>query len=183
MSYRFSFSWARIVPTGRIADGVNQAGIDHYSRFIDALIDAGIQPFATLFHWDMPFPLVQDGAWLNETVINHFADYSRIIFREYGDRVKFWLTFNEPHVFCPSDWMYAQHNAFQDPPVKPYVCAHNVIKSHAVAYRIYDKEFRQEQQGKVGITLNCDWPEPKDPNNRTHVEASDRSMHFHVIFV
>lgn len=180
MSYRFSLSWARIVPTGRVADGVNQAGLDHYNQMIDALLAADILPFVTLYHWDLPMPLVQDDAWLNETIANHFADYARVVFNEYGDRVKYWLSFNEPHVFCPSEWQYAQHGFFQDPPVKPYICAHNVIKSHALAYRIYDKEFRATQQGKVGITLNCDWPEPKDLSNATHVEASDRSMHFHV---
>lgn len=183
MSYRFSISWPRIIPTGRIADGINQLGIDHYSRFIDALLEAGIQPFVTLYHWDMPMPLVEQGSWLNDTIVDHFADYARIIFGAYGDRVKLWLTFNEPHIFCQYDWQYGEHDPFEDPPLKPYICAHNVIKSHAVAYRLYDKEFRGEQQGKVGITLDCNWPEPKDPSNQTHVEASERQMHFYVRFI
>jgi beta-glucosidase/6-phospho-beta-glucosidase/beta-galactosidase len=178
--YRFSLSWARIVPTGRVADGVNQAGIDHYNRLIDALLTEGIQPFVTLYHWDLPMPLTEDGSWLNDTISTNFRDYARIGFEQFGDRVKLWLTFNEPHVFCQSDWQYGEHEPFQDPPVKPYVCAHNVVKAHALAYRLYDEMFRQEQNGKIGITLNCDWPEPKDLMNATHVEASDRSMHFHV---
>jgi len=128
-------------------------------------------------------PLTLDGSWLNETIVDHFKDYAKVAFENFGDRVKLWLTFNEPHVFCPSDWTYGEHDPFQDPPVKPYVCAHNVVKSHAVAYRVYDEMFRQEQNGKIGITLNCDWPEPKNLTNPSHVEASDRSMHFHVSVV
>jgi len=116
---------------------------------------------------------------LNETIVDHFRDYARIAFRSFGDRVKLWLSFNEPHVFCPSDWSYLDHDFYQEkPPVKPYVCAHNVIKSHALAWRVYDEEFRPVQNGQMGITLNCDWPEP-NVNDAAHNAASDRSMHFH----
>lgn len=106
------------MPTGKVADGVNQAGIDHYNEVIDTLLANGIQPFITLYHWDLPLPLVEEDSWLNETIVDHYKDYAEIVFREFGDRVKLWLTFNEPHVFCPSDWTYAQHNPFQDPPGK-----------------------------------------------------------------
>ncbi|XP_021963511.1 lactase-phlorizin hydrolase isoform X2 [Folsomia candida] len=178
--YRFSLSWARIVPTGRVADGVNQAGIDHYNEVIDNLIAEGITPFITLYHWDLPLPLTWDGSWLNEDIIEHFKDYARIVFENYGDRVKLWLSFNEPHVFCFADWTYAYLNPFNwTQPVKPYICSHNILKAHALAWRMYDSEFRPTQGGKMGITLNCDWPEPLDPANSAHVEASDRSMHFH----
>lgn len=108
--YRFSLSWARIVPTGRIADGVNQAGIDHYNEVIDNLIEEGITPFITLYHWDLPLPLTWDGGWLNEEIIQHFQDYARIAFENFGDRVQLWLSFNEPHVFCLADWTYAYLN-------------------------------------------------------------------------
>jgi lactase-phlorizin hydrolase len=91
------------------------------------------------------------------------------------------LTFNEPHVFCGAPWTYAYLNSLKwnEPPEKPYQCAHNVIKAHALAWRLYDEEFRPSQNGQVGITLNCDWPEPLDPDNPAHQNASDRSMHFH----
>jgi len=168
------------VPTGRIGDGINFAGIAHYNQVINALLAEGIEPFLTLYHWDLPMPLTQDGSWLNDTIVDHFEDYARVAFGAFGDRVKMWLTFNEPHVFCPSDWTYGSKEPLQDPPVEPYICGHNVVKAHALAYHVYDKEFRPSQKGQLGITLNCDWPEAKDPTDPAHVEASDRAMHFHV---
>jgi beta-glucosidase/6-phospho-beta-glucosidase/beta-galactosidase len=166
------------VPTGRVADGINQAGIDHYHQVIDDLLEKGVQPFITLYHWDEPLPLVWSGSWLSDSIVNHFLDYARIVFREYAGKVKLWLSFNEPHVFCPSDWTYGYLQPFSNPPVKPYICAHNVIKAHALAYRLFDAEYRQG--GEMGITLNVDWPEPLNSSDSTHNDASDRSMHFHV---
>jgi len=176
--YRFSLSWSRIVPTGRVLDGINRPGITYYNNLINALLDEGIVPFITLYHWDTPMGLQNDGGWLNETIVDHFADFSRVVFREFGDRVKWWLTFNEPHVFCLADWNYGLHEPWEEPPEKPYICTHNVVKSHARTFRIYDTEFRPSQDGKLGITLNCDWSEPKNQSDPEHMAAMDRSMHF-----
>jgi len=123
-------------------------------------------------------PLQNEGGWLNDTIVDHFADFSRIVFREFGDRVKFWLTFNEPRVFCLADWNYITHDEFENPPERQYICAHNVIKAHARAYRIYDTEFRPNQNGQMGITLHYDWAEPRNRSDPTHIEAMHRSMHF-----
>jgi len=176
--YRFSLSWPRIVPTGRIADGVNMAGIEYYNKLINALLAEGIQPFITLYHWDFPLALIEEKAWLGDAIVDHFADYARLAFSMYGDRVKYWLSFNEPHVFCLNEWNYLEHGGFEEPPERQYTCAHNVVKCHAKAWRIYDTEFRPIQGGKMGITLNVDWSEPKDSQDPEHVAASDRSMHF-----
>ncbi len=121
-----------------------------------------------------------DGGWLNDTIVDHFADYARVTYENFGDRVKWWLSFNEPHVFCLNDWNYGQKQPFEEPPKKPYICAHNVVKAHAKAWRIYDDEYRSTQQGKMGITLNCDWSEPKNRSDPEHVLAMDRSVHFRV---
>jgi lactase-phlorizin hydrolase len=176
--YRFSLSWARIVPTGRVIDGINPAGLAYYNKLIDALLAEGITPFITLYHWDLPMGLLNEGGWLNQTIVDHFGDYARTVYRAFGDRVKWWLTFNEPHVFCLADWNYGEHDPFEEPPEKPYICTHNVIKSHALAFRIYDAEFRPFQKGQMGITLNCDWSEPKNRSDPEHVAAKERSMHF-----
>lgn len=178
--YRFSLAWTRIVPTGRISDGIEQAGIDYYNNLIDGLLAEGIEPFITLYHWDLPMGLQADGGWLNETVINHFADFSRIAFDAFGDRVKLWLTFNEPKVFCLADWNFGLHEPFEEPPEKPYVCAHHVVMAHALAYRIYEKEFKPTQNGQLGITLNSNWAGPKNESNPEDVAASERSMQFAV---
>ncbi|XP_037025293.1 myrosinase 1-like [Bradysia coprophila] len=176
--YRFSLSWSRIVPTGRVADGVSLPGIDYYNRLIDALLAEDIVPFITLYHWDTPLGVQNDGGWLNDTIVDHFADYARVTYEAFGDRVKWWLTFNEPHVFCLANWNYGEQDPFEQPPRQQYICAHNVVKSHAKAWRIYDEEYRQTQQGKMGITLNCDWSEPKDRSDPEHLEAMERSVQF-----
>lgn len=121
-----------------------------------------------------------DGGWLNDDIVNHFADYSRIVFDAFGDRVKLWLSFNEPHVFCLANWNYIEESPFDEPPVKPYICAHNVVKAHALSWRIYDEEFRPAQNGEMGITLNCDFSEAKNRSDPEHMAAMERSLHFRV---
>lgn len=142
-----------------------------------------IIPFITLYHWDTPQRIQEDGGWLDDKIVDHFADFARIAFEAFGDRVKWWLTFNEPHVFCLADWNYADKDIYkEEPPKRPYICAHNVVKAHAKAWRIYDEEYRSLQQGKMGITLNCDWSEPKNRSDPDHLEAMERSVNFRVSF-
>lgn len=93
-SYRFSLSWPRLIPQGR--GQVNQLGIDFYSRLIDELLTAGIQPNVTLYHWDLPQALEDQGGWINRDIIGAFSDYAALAFRSYGDRVRRWATLNEP---------------------------------------------------------------------------------------
>ncbi len=93
-AYRFSLAWPRIVPDGRGA--VNEAGLDFYDRLVDTLLARGIQPFATLYHWDLPSPLEREGGWTNRDTALAFADYVDVITRRLGDRVASWITLNEP---------------------------------------------------------------------------------------
>ncbi len=93
-SYRFSLSWPRLIPDGQ--GRINPQGIDFYSRLIDALLDAGIEPNVTLYHWDLPQALEDRGGWTNHDSIGWFADYAETAFRVYGDRVQRWATLNEP---------------------------------------------------------------------------------------
>lgn len=96
-AYRFSVAWPRVLPEGR--GSVNQKGLDFYSRLVDGLLEAGIQPWATLFHWDMPHVLQREGGWLNPATGDAFAEYARAVGDTLGDRVKHWMTFNEPQCF------------------------------------------------------------------------------------
>jgi beta-glucosidase len=96
-SYRFSFSWSRIQPTGTGA--VNQKGLDHYSRLVDALLEAGIRPFCTLYHWDLPQGLEDRGGWPNRDLAGFFADYAAILAKALGDRITVWAPFNMPWAF------------------------------------------------------------------------------------
>ncbi len=96
-SCRFSVAWTRIQPTGR--GPINQKGIDFYSRYVDALLEAGIRPMCTVFHWDLPQALEDQGGWPNREVYKYFADYSSIVAKAFSDRVQTWAIFNEPWVF------------------------------------------------------------------------------------
>jgi 6-phospho-beta-glucosidase len=86
-SFRFSISWTRIFPKGY--GEINQAGIDHYNKVIDCLLAAGIEPFVDVFHWDLPQALAEEGGWKNRDIIEHFVNFARVCFENFGDRVKY----------------------------------------------------------------------------------------------
>ncbi|WP_269542087.1 GH1 family beta-glucosidase [Cerasicoccus fimbriatus] len=96
-AYRFSLSWPRIMPEGKGA--VNQAGLDFYSRLVDSLLETGITPWVTLFHWDYPLHLFYEGGWMNSASPQWFEDYTEVVVKALGDRVKHWITHNEPQMF------------------------------------------------------------------------------------
>lgn len=96
-AYRFSLSWARILPEG--TGKVNEAGIKFYSDLIDALLENGITPYVTLYHWDLPYALHQKGGWLNPEIQNWFAEYTKVVMDAFSDRVTHWITQNEPQCF------------------------------------------------------------------------------------
>ncbi|XP_002735632.1 cytosolic beta-glucosidase-like [Saccoglossus kowalevskii] len=178
-NYRFSIAWSRVLPTGKI-DSVNEDGIAYYNNVIDELLDNGIDPMVTLYHWDLPQGLHDDyGGWMNESIINDFNDYAKLCFERFGDRVKFWITFNEPWIVALLGYesgVFAP--GINEPGTIPYVVGHNLIKSHAEAWHTYDDQFRSVQKGVIGITLNSDWSEPHDRKNYKHIFASERAMQF-----
>jgi|CXWL01.1.fsa_nt_gi beta-glucosidase len=105
--YRFSISWARIYPD---ASGVvNQKGLDYYSRLVDELLANGVMPFPTLYHWDLPQWLEDQGGWSNRDIIAHFSKYAETMVNALGDRVKNWMVFNEPWVFVYLGYLYGVH--------------------------------------------------------------------------
>jgi len=192
--YRFSIAWPRIFPTGRAADGLNSQGIDYYNNLIDKLLDAGITPYVTLYHWDLPQGLLsppEKRAWWarNNTtgepiqeIQEEFLSFVDTCFTAFGDRVKMWFTFNEPWTltFLASGWGKAPcHPDLSEQSKDPYIAAHNVLNAHAAAVDLYRKKFQQKQGGKIGITLNSDWREPKtsDPQD---VAAALRGMAFNL---
>jgi beta-glucosidase len=106
-SYRFSIAWPRIQPTG--AGPANAKGLDHYSRLVDALLAAGIRPFPTLYHWDLPQALEERGGWPNRDTAGRFVDYAEIVVRALGDRVRDWIILNEPGVFTTLGYFLGVH--------------------------------------------------------------------------
>lgn len=99
--YRFSVSWPRILPTGDITN-VNEKGIEYYNKIIDNLLEQKIEPMITMYHYDLPLRLQQIGGWSNELIVDYFKAYAKLLFERFGDRVKYWVTFNEPYIICRS---------------------------------------------------------------------------------
>ena len=95
-AYRFSMSWPRVLPQGR--GRVNPSGLDFYSRLVDALLEAQIEPYVTLYHWDLPQALQEQGGWPARSTAEAFVEYADLVTRRLGDRVKHWMTLNEPFV-------------------------------------------------------------------------------------
>ena len=108
-AYRFSISWPRVLPDGTLRGGINQRGLDFYRRLCEQLQDAGIRPFATLYHWDLPLALQKNGGWASRDVTAHFADYAALVARELGDAVKDWIVLNEPFIFTFLGYGIGQH--------------------------------------------------------------------------
>ncbi|XP_023022476.2 myrosinase 1 isoform X1 [Leptinotarsa decemlineata] len=177
--FRLSLSWNRILPNG-IADKVNPLGVAYYKNLLKELKDNGIKPLVTIFHWDLPQVLLDQGGFLNDSIIDWFGDYARVCFESFGDDVQYWITINEPKQVCIGGYGYG----FFPPMVKSqglleYECNHNVIKAHARAWHIYDKEFRSKQGGKIGITFDAPAtvPASETPGDK---EAAERRYHFEI---
>ncbi|XP_048245897.1 lactase-phlorizin hydrolase-like [Haliotis rufescens] len=176
--YRFSISWPRVMPYGN-GTVINQSGLDYYNRLINELLANGIQPMVTMYHWDLPEAIEEDGGWLNGDIVDLFTGYAKLCFKTFGDRVKFWITFNEPLVVAVGGYGDGgKAPGLHQPGTYPYIVAHNIIKSHASTYRLYDEEFRALQKGQVGITLSMVYNQPKDPNSAADRDAAERASQF-----
>lgn len=172
-SYRFSISWTRIIPDG---DGkVNEKGIAFYNALIDELLSAGIEPMLTLFHWDMPQALMDRGGWVNPESVNWYLKYAEVIFDRFGGKVKKFITFNEPFVF--TDFGYVTGTF--PPGIKgdyysKLRAAHNVLKSHGAAVRLFRKK---KIKGEIGITLDYAYNCPAT-QSKEDIEAAERANEF-----
>ena len=154
-AYRFSMSWPRILPDGR--GRVNQAGLDFYSRLVDGLLAADIIPFVTLYHWDMPQALQDQGGWPERATAEAFAEYTEAASRHLGDRVKNWITHNEP--WCASILSYAlgEHAPGLRDMSAAIRASHHLLLSHGWAVPIIRAN---SPDSEVGITLNFEATEP-----------------------
>lgn len=154
-AYRFSIAWGRLLPEG--VGRVNPAGVDFYSRLVDALLAAGIQPLVTLYHWDLPAALDERGGWLNRDVADWFAEYARLCYRTLGDRVARWVTLNEPWVVADGGYLHGGMAPGHASPYELPLATHNLLRAHAAAVQA----FRAERGGgQIGLVVNL---EPKYP--------------------
>ncbi|KAF9258336.1 glycoside hydrolase family 1 protein [Marasmius fiardii PR-910] len=190
-SYRFSMSWSRIIPLGGRNDPVNPKGIEFYSNLVDGLLERGIIPFVTLYHWDLPQALHDRyGGWLNkDEIVKDYTRYARVCFEAFGDRVKHWLTMNEPWcvsilgygrgVFAPGRSSDRERSPEGDSATEPWIVGHSVILSHAHAVKVYREEFKSKQGGQIGITLNGDWQMPWD-DTPENIAAAQHALDFAI---
>ena len=151
-AYRFSISWPRVLPNG--CGAVNPASLDFYDRLVDELLAADIQPFATLYHWDLPQALQDRGGWGNRDVCGYFADYAALMARRLGDRVRHWATFNEPMGIAFAGHRSGEHApGLQDDKLALQV-AHHLLVAHGLAAQAIRAI---APQLNAGIVIDC-WP-------------------------
>ena len=172
-TYRFSIAWPRIQPNG--VGEANPEGIAYYNALIDELLANGITPFVTLYHWDLPLELqfCYDG-WANPTITDKFADYAKICFDAFGDRVKHWITFNESWCISVLGYGSGTHAPGRKNDLEAYKVAHNLLISHAKAVKIFREN---KYDGIIGITNNTEWKEPMT-DSPEDIEAADRAVTF-----
>lgn len=148
-AFRFSIAWPRVLPRGR--GSVNDVGLDFYDRLVDALLEQGIEPFPTLFHWDTPQMLEDEGGWTSRATAEAFAEYADIVARRLGDRVRFWVTHNEPWVHAWIGHAWGQHAPGRTSERDAVIAAHHLLLSHGWAV---DAIRRSAPDAQVGIVLN-----------------------------
>lgn len=171
-TYRFSISWVRIMPDGR---SVNQKGLDFYASLLDKLNAAGIRPWVTLYHWDLPQQLQDAGGWANRQTAYLFAEYARIVYSALGDRARYWTTLNEPWCASLLSYVGGEHAPGHNDPVEGVAAVHHLLLAHGLAA----KEIRQIAQQKqwdlrLGITLNFAWAHAADATSEADKDAARR---------
>ncbi len=166
-AYRFSIAWPRILPTGRGA--VNVAGLDFYDRLVDGLLAAGIAPWPTLYHWDLPQALEDEGGWTNRATIDAFVELADAVSARLGDRVEHWITHNEPWCVSVLGHAYGVHAPGKRDWREALVASHHLLLSHGRAVPV----IRHNSAGsKVGITMLVSECVPASPSEADRISAT-----------
>nr|XP_022913994.1 myrosinase 1-like [Onthophagus taurus] len=180
--YRFSISWTRILSSG-LPNSLNPDGIRYYNQVIDEIVAKNMIPMITLFHFDLPQTLQELGGLPNEILVDYFVYFARIAFQNFGDRVKMWITINEPLQmcrFCYGGWYGIFSPPFPNQPaLADYLCARTLIRAHAKIYHLYNEEFKISQGGQIGYTIHSYWYEPKS-DSLEDMEAAERMFEFYT---
>ncbi|GLJ32581.1 hypothetical protein SUGI_0655630 [Cryptomeria japonica] len=188
--YRFSISWPRLIPEGR--GPVNFGGVKYYNNLIDGLLKHGIEPFVTLNHFDLPQVLEDEyGGWLDSQIVKDFADYAETCFELFGDRVKYWVTINEPNLQGLTGYDIGKNAPGRcsapfgncsagNSTTEPYIAVHHKILSHAAAVQRFRKfKATRNLNSSIGLTLLAEWYEPLT-NSSQDLKAAARIADFTI---
>ncbi|XP_057971557.1 beta-glucosidase 18-like [Malania oleifera] len=192
-AYRFSISWARILPRGRTG-AINTAALMFYNNIIDHLLLKGIEPFVTINHLEIP-QVLEDryGGFLSPLVQEDFVHFAEVCFKKFGDRVKYWITINEPNVFAELGYLWGTYPpghcsapfgncSIGNSEREPLVVVHNMLLSHAKAVHLYRKHYQPKQGGCIGLVVHSFMYEPLTDQELDH-EAALRALAFDVAWV
>lgn len=171
-AYRFSISWSRILPEG--IGRVNEAGVRFYNQLIDELLDAGIEPYITLYHWDLPYELYKRGGWMNPESVSWFGEYAKTVAERFSDRATHFFTFNEPQCFVGLGFVTGEHAPGLKAPLRDsFEMAHNVLKAHGQAVLMLRQYGKQPLEIGYAPTCSVAYPVSGRPED---VEAARQTM-------
>ena len=169
-AYRFSVSWPRVLPSG--AGAPNEPGISFYDRLVDALLEAGIEPWLCLYHWDLPQALQERGGWTNRAIAGWFADYADLVARRLGDRVKRFATFNEPSIFTLFGYAFGLHAPGSHDAERLHAAIHHVNLAHGAAVDALRSRVGGAEIGCIHTMQPCR-PASPAPQDRAAAETID----------
>jgi beta-glucosidase len=169
-SYRFSIAWSRVLPAGR--GKVNPKGLDFYDRLIDLLLENGIQPFPTLYHWDLPQALEDQGGWPQRDIVDAFVQYTEVVVNRLGDRVKSWTTLNEPWVAAWPGYGFGTLAPGRTGESTALAAAHHMLLAHGRAVEVIRRDV---PEARVGIVLNLIpvYPNTQSEEDRAAARVAD----------
>ncbi|MTD55841.1 GH1 family beta-glucosidase [Amycolatopsis pithecellobii] len=175
-AYRFSVSWSRVMPDGK---RVSQEGLDFYRRLVDELTAKGVEPVVTLYHWDLPQALEDEGGWRNRELAGHFAEYAQTVHSALGDRVRQWTTINEPFCSAFLGYFAGIHAPGDTDPAAALVAAHHLLLAHGTALQALRAQARPEHSFSVALNFSPALAEGYGPE---HVDAARKFDGMHNRF-
>ena len=170
--YRFSIDWSRVLPEG--TGKVNEKGIDFYNALIDELLEQGIEPYITLYHWELPYEIYKRGGWMNPEIVEWFGQYARLVAERFSDRVKYFFTLNEPQCFVGLGFLQGCHAPGVKAPLRDTIeMAHNALKAHGRAVQMLRAYGKQNVQIGYAPTSGMCYPEKETPKD---IEAARKAL-------
>lgn len=171
-AYRFSIDWSRVLPEGR--GRVNEKGIQFYSELIDELLKNGIEPYVTLYHWELPYELYKCGGWMNPQIVEWFGEYAKLVAERFSDRVKYFFTINEPQCCIGLGFLRGEHAPGLKAPLRDtFEMAHNVMKAHGRAVQMLRQYAKQPLT--IGYAPTCGMIYP-ETNKKEDIDAARQAM-------